>query len=68
MQPDNADAHRTAFAALYVFLMPWVVVIPDFQMLRACSYEVGGDVASPRLASLIERAKTASVPKVSLLH
>ena len=35
------------------------------QMVRACSYEVGGDVTNPRLASLIERAKAASVPKVT---
>jgi hypothetical protein len=33
-------------------------------MVRACSYEVGGDVTNPRLANLIERAKVASVPKV----
>jgi hypothetical protein len=36
------------------------------QMVRACSYEVGGDVTNPRLANLIERARVASVPKVSL--
>jgi hypothetical protein len=35
-------------------------------MVRACSYEVGGDVTNPRLANLIERAKVASVPKVLL--
>ena len=40
-------------------------VTPVRQMVRACSYEVGGDVTNPRLASLIERAKAASVPKVS---
>ena len=34
-------------------------------MVRACSYEVGGDVTNPRLAGLIERAKAASVPKVA---
>ena len=33
-------------------------------MVRACSFEVGGDVTNPRLANLIERAKVASVPKV----
>jgi hypothetical protein len=37
-------------------------------MVRACSYEVGGDVTNPRLANLIERAKVASVPKVYLQH
>ena len=38
------------------------------QMVRACSYEVGGDVTNPRLANLIERAKQASVPKVARLR
>jgi hypothetical protein len=38
------------------------------QMVRACSYEVGGDITNPRLANLIERAKVASVPKVRHAH
>jgi hypothetical protein len=68
MQPHSAHTHSTAFAAVYVVILPLVCVIPASQMLRACSYEVAGDMTSPRLASLIERARTASVPKVSHQH
>jgi hypothetical protein len=66
MQRHSAHAHFTAFAAFYVVILHLFFVTPASQMLRACSYEVAGDMTSPRLASLIERARTASVPKVSL--
>jgi hypothetical protein len=65
----NAAPQRPrTLAAVYVVILPLVCVIPASQMLRACSYEVAGDMTSPRLASLIERARTASVPKVSHQH
>lgn len=67
MRRHSARARSTAFA-FYAIILPLLFVIPASQMLRACSYEVAGDMTSPRLASLIERARTASVPKVSHQH